>query len=219
MPKYYTDTKGIKHELIGKSTKRLADTLALDKEYAPAAAKMAQEYKTDIFYSIKQFDGIGNFMGAQYFAIPVEPGEISNIIDQFGESCYIGIEYCKDISPRPPIILKSQSFRSKESMSGGDFEKHCADVLERNGFTNVRVTPKTGDHGADILAYKSGELYVVQCKRYSGNVGFDAIKEAFTARELYHATHAVVMTNSHFTKQAIEDARKLGVKLFAEVKI
>ena len=56
-------------------------------------------------------------------------------------------------------------------------------------------------------------------KYYSGNVGNSSVKEAFSGKAYYNRDIAVVMTNSKFTEQAIEDASRLGVKLWDGEKI
>ena len=97
---------------------------------------------------------------------------------------------------------------------GQHFETQCAELLKKNGFINVIVTKKSGDHGADVLAEKYGISYAVQCKYYSGTVGNSAVQEAFSAKAFYEKDIAVVMTNSYFTRQAQEEAAKNHVKLW-----
>ena len=87
-------------------------------------------------------------------------------------------------------------------------------LLEKNGFSNISGTEKTGDHGIDILARLNGVTYAIQCKRYSGNIGNRAVQEAFSGKAYYNADVAVVMTNSYFTQQAQDDAARIGVKLW-----
>ncbi|MCD8083004.1 MAG: restriction endonuclease [Clostridiales bacterium] len=99
-------------------------------------------------------------------------------------------------------------------MNGEEFEAFCARLLERNGFSDVRRTKRSGDHGVDITAEKDDITYAIQCKRYKGSVGNKAVQEANTGRALYHKDIAVVMTSSRFTDQAREEARALGVKLW-----
>lgn len=101
-----------------------------------------------------------------------------------------------------------------DSMTGIEFENFCAIILRNNGFRNVQITKASGDHGIDILANKNGKKYAIQCKRYTNSVGNSAIQEAYSGCEIYNADIAVVMTNSHFTKQAISDASKLNVILW-----
>ena len=93
------------------------------------------------------------------------------------------------------------------------------DTEKLNGFINVSTTKSSGDHGADILADKYDVRYAIQCKNYIGNVGNSAIQEVFSAKSFYNCDIAVVMTNSSFTQQAIEEAGRLGVKLWDGQKI
>ncbi len=116
-------------------------------------------------------------------------------------------------------IEKNMNSRSFDSMSGEQFEEFCADILRGNGYQNVELTPTTGDHGIDIIARKDGVKYAIQCKRYSKPVGNKAIQEAYSGKTIYNADVAVVMTNTEFTSQAIQDATKLNVLLWGRDKI
>lgn len=106
-----------------------------------------------------------------------------------------------------------------DSMSGVEFEKYCAHILLENGFSDIRITPPSGDHGIDILAEKENVSYAIQCKCYSNNIGNSAIQQAHTGKCLYHKDIAVVMTNQYFTTQAVEEAEALGVKLWDRNKL
>lgn len=106
-----------------------------------------------------------------------------------------------------------------DALSGVEFEKFCAHLLLQNGFTEIKLTPASGDHGIDILAIKNEITYAIQCKCYSGNVGNAAVQQAHTGKNLYHKDIAVVMTNRCFTPQAIEEAEVLSVKLWGRDKI
>lgn len=104
-------------------------------------------------------------------------------------------------------------------MDGHQFEHFCAELLTKNGFNNVSVTPESGDHGIDILAEKDDITYAIQCKCYSSNIGNAAIQQAHTGKSLYHKDIAVVLTNQYFTAQAKEEADALGVKLWDRDKL
>ena len=119
------------------------------------------------------------------------------------------------------LLVLSSSFRGKkldlrsaDRMKGPEFEQWCAKLLKRNGYRQVKVIGGSGDFGVDILAWKGLRKYAIQCKRYSGKVGFDAVKEANAGVEYYHAHVAVVMTNSYFTTNAIKGAKKCHVTLW-----
>lgn len=101
-----------------------------------------------------------------------------------------------------------------DTLSGIEFEKYCAHLLACNGFSDIKLTSHSGDHGIDILADKDGIGYAIQCKCYSSNVGNAAVQQAHTGKSLYHKDIAVVMTNQHFTSQATQEADALGVKLW-----
>lgn len=106
-----------------------------------------------------------------------------------------------------------------DNMSGHEFECFCVDLLSQNGFINVEQTPKSWDHGIDILASKDGITYAIQCKCYASNIGNSAVQQAYTGKNLYHRDVAVVLTNQYFTQQAKEEATVLGVKLWDRNKL
>ena len=98
-------------------------------------------------------------------------------------------------------------------MDGHQYEHRCAQYLGENGFTNITVTQGSGDQGIDVIAYKSGIKYGIQCKYYEGTVGNKAVQEAFAGAKFYDCAKAMVITNSTYTKSATELAQKLDVIL------
>ncbi len=117
--------------------------------------------------------------------------------------------------------IQDQDYQDKnyDEMSGLEFERYCSYLLQKNAFTDIKITQASGDHGIDILAEKSGISYAFQCKCYSDNVGNDAIQQAHTGKCLYHMDIAVVITNRYFTQQAQDEAKQLGVKLWDRDKL
>jgi HJR/Mrr/RecB family endonuclease/uncharacterized membrane protein YciS (DUF1049 family) len=104
-------------------------------------------------------------------------------------------------------------------MDGHDFERYCASILEKNGFSDVSVTPGSGDQGIDVIAYKDGVKYGIQCKCYSSDIGNKAVQEAFSGAKFYECHVPVVLTNRHFTKSAKELAEKANVLLWDREKL
>ena len=98
-------------------------------------------------------------------------------------------------------------------MDGFQYEQKCAELLKSKGFSKVQVTPGSGDQGIDVIAYKSGKKYGVQCKYYEGTVGNKAVQEAFAGAAYYKCDVAMIMTNSVFSKSATDLALKLNVVL------
>ena len=99
-------------------------------------------------------------------------------------------------------------------MEGHEFEYYCAELLERNGFREVKVTKGSGDYGIDILAEKDGVTYAIQCKCYGTPVGVKAVQEAYAGRDYYDRMVGAVLTNQYFTQPAVEAAGKLKILLW-----
>lgn len=98
-------------------------------------------------------------------------------------------------------------------MSGVEFEAHLIKLLRRNGFTDIRGTPASGDQGADLLAKKDGRTIIIQAKRHEAPVGNKPVQEVASAVRFYSGDEGWVITNSTFTKSARELAQRTGVKL------
>ncbi len=93
-----------------------------------------------------------------------------------------------------------------------DFEKHVAETYRRSGY-NVQLTRGSGDQGLDIIASAANQKLGVQCKRYTGVVGNDAVQQAFAGKSYYSCGAAIVVTTGDFTPSARDLARKLNVQL------
>lgn len=106
-----------------------------------------------------------------------------------------------------------------DSMEGHEFEYWCAELLRKNGFTDVEVTKGSGDQGVDVLAVKDGIRYAIQCKCYSSNLGNGPVQEVNAGKSLYRCHVGVVMTNRHFTPSAKELATATGVLLWDRDKL
>lgn len=105
------------------------------------------------------------------------------------------------------LICKIFHIKPKKSPQekGYGYEKRVANSLERKGYTNVEVTPKSGDFGADILATDPyGNRICIQCKYYAHPVGVKAVQEVVSAKGKHGCTKSAVYTNSKFTRQAKE---------------
>lgn len=99
-------------------------------------------------------------------------------------------------------------------MEGHKFEHWCATALSNMGFSNIEVTPPSGDHGVDILAAKGGIKYAIQCKRYNSDLSNKPVQEVHAGKDFYHCHVGVVMTNQHFTSGAKQLAEATGTLLW-----
>lgn len=110
-------------------------------------------------------------------------------------------------------------YGSTVAEDGFQFEEQCGAILIGAGYSNVIVTQKSNDFGADITAEKDGVKYVIQCKYYTSPVGVEAVQQIVSARMHYSAHVAVVMTNSVFTKSAKVLAEETGTILWDGEKL
>lgn len=101
-----------------------------------------------------------------------------------------------------------------DGLDGHEFEYFCADLLRKNGFTDVSVTPGSGDQGVDVLAEKGGVKYAIQCKNYASPLSNTPVQEVNAGKTFYGCHVGVVMTNSTFTPGAKELAKATGVLLW-----
>lgn len=98
-------------------------------------------------------------------------------------------------------------------MSGSEFEQYIAKLFKSYGY-KTEVTKASGDQGIDVIAEKNGTKYAIQAKCYNFPVGNHAIMEAVAGAKYYDADQIMVITNSTFTKSAIELAQKNNVHLW-----
>lgn len=118
--------------------------------------------------------------------------------------------YLRDLRKRK--ILKNSGIHDIDTMDGIQFEHYLKELYKAQGYKGD-VTTARGDFGADLILKKEGKKIVIQAKRYKNNVGVKAIQEVKASQSHYKAEEAWVVTNSHFTKQAIELARSNSVTL------
>ena len=103
------------------------------------------------------------------------------------------------------------------SITGVEYEALCARYLQGLAFSNIEITQKSGDQGVDIIAYKNGYKYAIQCKYYNSPVGNSAIQEVVAGASFYKCLKKIVITNSTFTKGAIDLAECNDVILMSGI--
>ena len=94
------------------------------------------------------------------------------------------------------------------------FERLCQRVLRESGFTQVKVTGRSGDGGIDgVGLVRLGGLLsfpvLFQCKRYRGVVGPSTIRD-FRGAMVGRADRGLVMTTGTFSRDARMEATRDG---------
>lgn len=103
-------------------------------------------------------------------------------------------------------------------MEGYIFEHYIGKIFEKMGY-KVHVTKRSGDQGADLVVENVKGKTVVQTKRYSDNVGNDAVQQVIAAKGFYSAKFGMVVTNQSFTKSAQELAAVHNIELWDRTKL
>ena len=141
------------------------------------------------------------------------------------------LNYIKVINPRleinsehlPEILKhlglgenypKSLSLADKFTrMSGVDFENWVADHFRSEGY-EVRTTKTTGDHGIDLLLYKSNKIIgAVQCKNRNASVGEPTVRDFYGSLLNIKAPEGYIFTTASFTQQAKDFITDKPIKL------
>ncbi|MFI5586346.1 restriction endonuclease [Amycolatopsis sp. NPDC051758] len=114
-------------------------------------------------------------------------------------------------------VALSREITRYGTMAPAEFEQALAVLCARDGCTDVDVTGKAGDLGADVVARSpAGAKVVLQAKRYATTnkvTGPDLQRFGGTCFTVHHAHVAAVVTTSTFTKAAHEYARHAGIRL------
>jgi superfamily II DNA or RNA helicase len=102
---------------------------------------------------------------------------------------------------------RGNTFLTDAVMQGGDWramELAVSRLLQHCGWKDIQYVGETGDKGADVLAVRGTDSYLVQVKAVSSNsyVGKSAIDQAIVGQSHYKARIVVVATNGDFTRSA-----------------
>ena len=133
--------------------------------------------------------------------VPIESNELAMISKMLSK---FFVTKLKKSNNAPETILQFVDL-----LDGTGFEDFCAFILLELGmFTQVEQVGKSGDNGVDIIAHhKEGDVFGIQCKCYSNNIGNDAIQQIYTGIKLWNCDVGVVMTNQMFTDSAVATAQ------------
>jgi HJR/Mrr/RecB family endonuclease len=105
-----------------------------------------------------------------------------------------------------------------DALNGYEFESFLKELFLKMNYT-VKQTKLSGDQGADLIAKKYGETFVIQAKQYTGKVSNKAIQEVVASIKHYRADKGIVVTNSYFTKGAMELANSNKTELIDRDKL
>lgn len=109
--------------------------------------------------------------------------------------------------------------KNLDAMTGIQFEQYCMTLFTCLGYKHMSCTKASQDQGVDLVGFKDGCKYAIQCKRYSHTVGNKAIQEVVAGMNMYSCQKAIVITTNYFTRQAKQLARVNEVALIDRIKL
>ena len=115
---------------------------------------------------------------------------------------------------KAPKLWQEELLEELLRLSPSAFERLCQRVLRESGFVQVEVTGRSGDGGIDGRGIvKIGGLLgfrvIFQCKRYSGTVSAQQIRD-FRGAMIGRADKGLFITTGTFTRDARQEATRDG---------
>lgn len=111
-------------------------------------------------------------------------------------------------------LVSKSGISAIDNMSGADFENRLKILFNNLGYTVKKVGNQKGDYGVDLILENNGTKTAVQAKCYKQTlVGESAVREVYAGKNYYHCSKAWVVTNSRFSRMAINLARANNVIL------
>ena len=97
-------------------------------------------------------------------------------------------------------------------MLGWQFEQFLFHFFKQRMYKAKSIRGRH-EAGGDLLCTQLGRRIVVQAKYKQGKTGVCAVRQAFTAREYYHADRALVIAPHGFTRDAKKLVNSIAVEL------
>ena len=103
-----------------------------------------------------------------------------------------------------PSRIRDAALSSKpyDHMDNSEFELFCCDILDKNGFTEISLTKTPEDQGIDIIAFKNGTKYGIQCKCVASIIGIATLQKVLAGKSYFECHVAAVITNQYFSEDA-----------------
>lgn len=115
------------------------------------------------------------------------------------------------IPEREKTALRS-SLNQLKKINPYDFEAYVGNIYEKMGYS-IKMTPKSGDSGVDLVLEKKNQKFIVQCKRYNGTVSSSEVR-AFLGTMVFHqAEYGKFVTTGKFSSNCYEFEDKFNIEL------
>lgn len=119
----------------------------------------------------------------------------------------------KSYNRKKKWIAKYSYLESLKNMPWEEFEDLVGEVFKNRGFEVDSKGGAQADGGIDLVVKKKNKKYLVQCKRYKGNVGVQVVREIFGVMVSEKFDGAYIMTSGTFTKEGLSFANGKSMRL------
>lgn len=100
-----------------------------------------------------------------------------------------------------------------------EFEQWTVTLLQKLGYTNIILTPQSGDKGIDIFAEINGQKIGVQCKKFKGVITAPLIQSFLGALQTAEIGSGIFITTGSFSSGATKIAEETSITLLDSEKI
>ena len=200
--KKYDCSKGDDEEL-NEYIYRCFDTNIIDKQDEYGCALLA-------YYILEQKDNIYDVFGNEILNIQTI---VQKVNEKQQKELFEKQIFKDNTADTTDSTISKIKIDDIDMMTGAEFEDFICVLYKKMGY-NAYVTKTSGDQGLDVIAERNGKRIGVQAKCYAGAVGNSAIQEAVAGKNYYNCDRVVVVTNSSFTKSAIDLASANNVVLW-----
>ncbi|NDI37228.1 restriction endonuclease [Chengkuizengella sediminis] len=178
-----------------------------------ARRKSKAKQQEELIQSLFGFVAVSSFFGTFYFTKSMIASIIIALIAVVIIIFILVVKHKQKVDS-----LKRSGISDIDKMDGHQFEHYLSHLFKSQGYS-VQVTSASGDYGADLVLKKDNRKIVVQAKRYSKNIGIEAIQQVHSSMNYYQATEAWVISNRFYTKAAMNLAKANQVRLFTRQEL
>lgn len=162
---------------------------------------------TEIF-SINEF-----LKSAQDYQLKVITPEFFEIVEQYENNKK------KEEAELASRLSLAKTIPELLELTPREFEQWTAKLLEHLSYTNVTLTPQSGDKGIDVYAESDGKKIGVQCKKFKGVVTAPLIQSFLGALQTAEISSGIFITTGTFSTGAQKISEEANITLIDAEKI
>ena len=153
--------------------------------------------------------------------------QAQNFLSPLPEESRIGEELFGKLKGEPPIqnLVEPVTAETVDNLPHHLFEALIALLLEKQGYKTI-LTARSNDGGADAIACREGEIWLVQAKhtKKESLINSVAMGDLMAAAQTYskplsYSLHLLAVTNGSFTTDTKNEAERNGIRLLDRHKL